>query len=88
MRLAPWIIAAILAFAAWRLYSSRDIEPAAGQVAAAEPEQDVIEAAPGIRHGAFMLRPRADFHATVRDDRIVIEARPPVVEEEQECMTA
>jgi hypothetical protein len=24
----------------------------------------------------------------VRDDRIVIEARPPIVEEEQECMTA
>jgi len=28
------------------------------------------------------------FHATVRDDRIVIEARPPIVEEEQEWMTA
>jgi hypothetical protein len=66
MRFAPWIIAAITVFAAWRLYSSRDIERTTGQIAAVEPEQDAIDSAPAIRRGAFMLRPRADFRATVR----------------------
>jgi hypothetical protein len=66
MRFAPWVVAALVLFAAWRLYSQRDIDRPAGVLAAAEPLQNVIEGAPGIERGAFLLRPRADFSATVR----------------------
>lgn len=66
MRLGPWIIAALLLFALWRLYSQREVEHAPGMVAGADPEQSEIDDAPGIERGRFVLRPRADFNATVR----------------------
>jgi hypothetical protein len=66
MRLGPWIIAALLLFALWRLYSQREVGHAPGMVAGADPEQSEIDDAPGIERGDFVLRPRADFNATVR----------------------
>ncbi len=65
MRLTPWIVAALLLFALWRLYSQRDISRDAGVLAAADPEQHEIHAA-ALRRGDFTLRPRAEFSATVR----------------------
>jgi hypothetical protein len=65
MRLAPWVVAAVLLFALWRLYSQREIHHGAGVLAAADPEQHDIRAA-ALRRGAFTLRPRAEFSATVR----------------------
>ncbi len=66
MRLTPLVVAALTAFAIYRLYSSRDIEHGPGVVAAADPVQHEIDSAATIRHGEFVLRPRADFSATVR----------------------
>ena len=66
MRLGPWVIAALLLFAAWRLYSLRDIDHVPGVLAAADPEQYEIDDAAGIERGSFVLRPRAEFSATVR----------------------
>jgi hypothetical protein len=65
MRLGPWVIAALLLFSAWRVYL-RDIDHAPGVLAAADPEQYEIDDAAGIEHGSFVLRPRAEFNATVR----------------------
>jgi len=66
MRLGPWVIAALLLFSIWRLYSQRDIDHAPGVLVAADPEQYEIDDAPGIERGSFVLRPRAEFNATVR----------------------
>lgn len=66
MRLTPWIIAALVLYALWSLYSHRDITRAPGVLAAAEPEQHEIDGAAVISRGEFTLRPRADFSATVR----------------------
>jgi hypothetical protein len=66
MRIGPWIIAALLLFGLWRLYSQREIAHAPGMLVRADPEQHEIDAAAGIEHGSFLLRPRADFNATVR----------------------
>ncbi len=66
MRLTPWVIAAVLAFAVWHLYSQRDIERPAGVLAAADPVQHDLSGAPAVIRGEFTLRPRADFSATVR----------------------
>jgi hypothetical protein len=66
MRLAPWVVAALVMFLAWRLYSQRDIEHPAGVLAAEEPLQEVIDGARDIGRGPFLLRPRAEFSATVR----------------------
>ena len=66
MRPTPWIIAALVLFALWRLYSHRDIAHAPGVLAAADPEQHALGDEPLINRGDFMLRPRAEFDATVR----------------------
>ena len=66
MRPVPWIVAALVLFSAWRLYSQRDIGHAAGVLAAKDPDQKQIDGAAGIEHGTYVLRPRADFNATVR----------------------
>jgi hypothetical protein len=66
MRLGPWVIAALLLFSMWRLYSQRDIDHGPGVLAGADPEQQDIDAAAVIERGKFVLRPRADFSATVR----------------------
>jgi hypothetical protein len=66
MRLAPWLIAALVLFALWKLYSSRDIDHAPGVLAAEDPWQREIDSAPLIERGEFRLRPRAEFSATVR----------------------
>jgi hypothetical protein len=66
MRFAPWLVAALTVFAIWRLYSTRDLHPAPGVLAVADPVQRDIESAPVIERGDFRLRPRAEFDATVR----------------------
>ena len=66
MRIAPWLVAAIVSFGLWRLYSQRDIDPGPGVVAAAAPEQRLIDGQAAIERGDFRLRPRAEFEATVR----------------------
>ncbi len=66
MRLTPWVIAALLLFAVWHLYSQRDIARPAGVLVAADPVQHDISGAPPLTHGEFTLRPRAEFSATVR----------------------
>jgi len=66
MRLAPWLLVALVLFAFWKLYSGRDIDHAPGIVAAADPWQREIESAPLVERGEFRLRPRAEFSATVR----------------------
>jgi hypothetical protein len=66
MRFAPWLVAALMIFALWKLYSGRDVHHPPGILAAAEPFQREIDSAPLIEHGSFRLRPRAEFSATVR----------------------
>ena len=66
MRFAPWLLAALVIFSLWKLYSGRDIHHPPGILAAADPVQREIESAPLIERGVFRLRPRAEFSATVR----------------------
>jgi hypothetical protein len=66
MRIIPWIVAALLAFSAWRLISTREIEHSPGVMVATEPVQRDIDAGAAIGRGTFVLRPRAEFEATVR----------------------
>ena len=66
MRLTPWLVAALVAFATYRFYSNRDIEHAPGVLAAADPVQRDLDSAALIERGEFRLRPRAEFSATVR----------------------
>jgi hypothetical protein len=66
MRLAPVVVIALAIFAGYKLYSRREIPHAPGVLAASEPEQHDIGAAPAIERGEFRLRPRAEFSATVR----------------------
>jgi hypothetical protein len=66
MRLTPWLVAAMVLFAVWRLYSQRDIARPPGMVASADPVQSVVRDGPGVVRGEFTLRPRAEFSATVR----------------------
>src|SRR5262245_62012061 len=66
MRIVPWLVVAVLAVSLWRMYSHRDVERAAGVIAAADPIQRNIDAGRFIEHGAYRLKPRAEFSATVR----------------------
>jgi hypothetical protein len=66
MRLTPVVIAALTAFAFYRLYSTREIGHTPGVLAAADPLQRVVESPAVIERGGFTLRPRAEFSATVR----------------------
>lgn len=66
MRIAPWLVAAVFSFAIWRLYSHRDLDPGPGIVAAAAPQQRLIDGQAALERGDFRLRPRAEFEATVR----------------------
>jgi len=66
MRLAPVVVAAITALAIYKLYSSRDIDHGPGVLAAENPVQRDLDSATGIQRGEFVLRPRAEFSATVR----------------------
>jgi hypothetical protein len=66
MRFAPWVLIVLVAFAGWHLYGGRDIDRAPGVLAAADPVQRELESAGAIERGAFRLRPRAEFSATVR----------------------
>jgi len=65
MRFAA-VAAVLVLFLAWRLYLQRDIEHPAGVIAAEEPLQEVFDGARPIGRGPFLLRPRAEFSATVR----------------------
>jgi hypothetical protein len=66
MRITPWLVAAVICFALWRLYSQRDIDHAPGAVASGAPKQQMLEGGAAIERGTFRLRPRAEFSATVR----------------------
>lgn len=66
MRLAPLVVAAITAFAIYQLYSSREIQHAPGILAANDPVQRNLDSAATIERDGFVLRPRAEFIATVR----------------------
>ncbi len=66
MRIVPWLVAAFLLFWCWRTFTHRDIAHGPGVVAAAEPRQQNLSGDGYIEHGAYRLKPRADFSATVR----------------------
>jgi hypothetical protein len=66
MRAAPLVVAALAIFAGYQLYSRREITHPPGVLAAGEPEQRAIESGAVVERGAFRLRPRAEFSATVR----------------------
>jgi hypothetical protein len=66
MRLAPLVVAALVIFACYQLYSRRVIDHAPGVLAAQEPLQREIDAGVVVERGDFQLRPRAEFSATVR----------------------
>ena len=66
MRVTPWLVAAFLIFCLWRLYSQRDIAHAPGVLAPDDPVQVDLDGVAPIPRGEFSLRPRAEFHATVR----------------------
>jgi hypothetical protein len=66
MRITPWLVAALLIFSAWRLYSTRDIEHSPGVLATGAPVQRAIGPGTAIEHGEYVLWPRAEFEATVR----------------------
>jgi hypothetical protein len=66
MRLAPWLVAALAFFAVYRLYSHRDIAHGPGVLAAADPLQREADSEAPIERFGFVLKPRADFSATVR----------------------
>jgi hypothetical protein len=66
MRIAPWLVAALLLFAVLRMYSQRDISRDPGVLAPDDPLQQELDGAAAIDHGAFHLRPRAQFRAKVR----------------------
>jgi hypothetical protein len=66
MRIAPWLVAALVLFAIWRAFSQRDIDRDPGILAAGEPEQRLLDRAATIERDGFRLRPRAEFSATVR----------------------
>jgi hypothetical protein len=58
-------LAAACSWTAWQRVEHRPVHPANGQVAPAEPLQADLEAAP-IRHGRWMLSPRATYDITAR----------------------
>jgi hypothetical protein len=66
MRLTPWVVVALTAFAIYRFHSQRDLEQPPGVLAAANPVQQVLDSAIPVERGEFTLRPRAEFSATVR----------------------
>jgi hypothetical protein len=66
MRITPWLVAGLLIFSAWRLYSTRDVEHSPGVLAADDPVQRLIDTGIVVERGPFVLRPRAEFAATVR----------------------
>lgn len=66
MRITPWLVAALLLFGLWRMYSQRDIAHSPGVLAPDAPLQRELGAVALIDRGEFRLRPRADFTATVR----------------------
>jgi hypothetical protein len=66
MRLTPWLVAAVMAYSIYWFYSNRDIEHAPGIIAASEPMQRNLDSAAAIERDGFLLRPRAEFSATVR----------------------
>jgi hypothetical protein len=66
MRLTPWLVAAVMAYSIYWFYSNRDIDHAPGVLAASDPLQRNLDSAAAIERDGFLLRPRAEFSATVR----------------------
>jgi hypothetical protein len=66
MRILPWLVAGLVAFGLWRLYSQHDIERGPGVLAPHDPVQRELDGVALIERGDFRLRPRAEFSATVR----------------------
>jgi hypothetical protein len=66
MRLAPWLVAALLLFALLRMYAHRDISRDPGVLAPDDPVQQELDGVASVERGGFQLRPRAEFSAKVR----------------------
>ena len=67
MRFAPWLLAAVVVLlASGSCIPAVTFDHAPGVLAAEDPVQREIDSAPLIERGAFRLRPRAEFSATVR----------------------
>jgi hypothetical protein len=64
--LKPLAALAIAIFAAWHLFSQRDIDHPPGTLAPNEPLQSVVENAPQISVGEFTLTPRASYDIEAR----------------------
>ncbi len=69
MNLRAPVFAALVAaccWTAWQRFEHRPVQPADGQIAPGEPAQtDVADAAP-VRHGRWVLTPRAAYEVTAR----------------------
>jgi hypothetical protein len=66
MRILPWLVAAVLAVSLWRMYSHRDVAHVPGILVTEDPRQRNLDTGAFIEHGAWRLKPRAEFAATVR----------------------
>lgn len=66
MRVVPWLVAAVIAVLVYRSLTGVEIEHAPGVLAPADPVQRALANVAGIERGEFLLRPRAEFQATVR----------------------
>ena len=53
-------------FNAWQRWESRPVHPPDGVLAPQEPVQTDLESAGPVRHGRWMLTPRADYDITAR----------------------
>jgi hypothetical protein len=63
------LLAALLAvgsYSAWQRWQSRPVHPLDGTLAPDEPLQTDIESAAPVRHGRWMLTPRANYSITAR----------------------
>jgi hypothetical protein len=58
-------LAAACSWTAWQRFEHRPVHPANGRVAPADPLQADLDAAP-IRHGRWILTPRATYDITAR----------------------
>ncbi len=63
--LATALVVACL-WQAWQQFEHRPVHPAAGQIAPGEPDQANLAAAAPVRHGRWLLTPRASYDITAR----------------------
>lgn len=69
MDVRPALLAVLLVvgtYNAWQRWESRPVHPLDGALAPDEPVQTDIESAAPVRHGRWMLTPRANYDITAR----------------------